>query len=302
MPSTTWTIWRAAAIRTASEPAPQVSPLQKRLDWLTEACSLADNQSRVLGLLARATQASLFCNVIEAFNGRFGVCLEGVDESQLEPFLETRSERRELSGAGRLAELGLIEAREGTRLSLVVRRLLSMPRFEPRRVGDLLLGGPSRASLAWNKFEYLGDLRDLAARIVAANVRPGGSSHRSTNLLFYGPPGTGKSEFAKTLGVQIGFSVHFCGETDEESSEPDRRERIAALLIANAISRLRATQLLLSTKRTIFSSTSMMTVHSTDTAARCLCTDSLSEPSLLRFGSLTILIALARQSFDARIS
>jgi transitional endoplasmic reticulum ATPase len=61
---------------------------------------------------------------------------------------------------------------------------------------------------------------------------------RGANILFYGPPGTGKSEFAKTLGAQIGFSVHFCGEADEESAEPDRRVRIAALLIANAISRV----------------------------------------------------------------
>jgi transitional endoplasmic reticulum ATPase len=55
------------------------------------------------------------------------------------------------------------------------------------------------------------------------------------NLLFYGPPGTGKSEFAKTLGARLGFSVQFCGETNEENDEPNRRERIAALLIANAI-------------------------------------------------------------------
>jgi hypothetical protein len=192
----------------------------------------------VLGLLARATPASQFYNLIEALNGRFGACLEGVDETDLQLFLKTRSERRELSEAGRLAELGLIEARETTRLSLVVRRLLSLPRFAPRRVSDLLLGEPARASLAWNQFQHLGDLPDLAARMVAAQVTRGASRHRGVNLLFYGPPGTGKSEFAKTLGAQVGFAVHFCGETDEENAEPSRRDRIAALLIANAIGRV----------------------------------------------------------------
>jgi transitional endoplasmic reticulum ATPase len=48
-------------------------------------------------------------------------------------------------------------------------------------------------------------------------------------------PGTGKTEFAKTLGARVGFSVQFCGETGEESAEPNRRERIGALLIANAV-------------------------------------------------------------------
>jgi ATPase family associated with various cellular activities (AAA) len=168
----------------------------------------------------------------------FEGCLEGADESDLQPFLKTRSERRELCEAGRLAELGLIQVREGTRLSPVVRRLLSLPRFNARRVGHLLLGEPARASLTWNQFEHLGDLRDIAARIVAASVRSRGSSCRGANILFYGPPGTGKSEFAKTLGAQVGFSVHFCGETDDENAEPNRRDRIAALLIANAIGRV----------------------------------------------------------------
>ena len=102
-------------------------------------------------------------------------------------------------------------------------------------MSDLLLGEPARASLGWADFEHLGDLRDLAARIVAAAGNLRGAARRGVNLLFYGPPGTGKSEFAKTLGARLGFSVQFCGEANEENAEPNRRERIAALLIANAI-------------------------------------------------------------------
>ena len=89
--------------------------------------------------------------------------------------------------------------------------------------------------MAWKDFEHLGDLRDLAARIVGSAGGLRGTTRRGVNLLFYGPPGTGKSEFAKTLGAHLGFSVQFCGETGEENAEPNRRERIAALLIANAI-------------------------------------------------------------------
>ena len=149
--------------------------------------------------------------------------------------METNAERRELAAGGRLCQLGLIEASEAPRPSVVVRRLLALPRFGARRVGDLLLGRPARASLGWSDFEHLGDLRDLAARIVAAAGRLAGASGRGANLLFYGAPGTGKSEFAKTLGARVGFSVQFCGETNDANGEPNRRERVAALLIANAI-------------------------------------------------------------------
>jgi transitional endoplasmic reticulum ATPase len=170
-----------------------------------------------------------------ARSDRFGVQLEDANGFDLHPFLEPSSERAELSAGGRLSELGLSEARQGPRLSVVVRRLLSLPRFGPRRVSDLLLGEPARASLAWSDFEHLGDLRDLAARMVAAAGNPRGRTRRGANLLFYGPPGTGKSEFAKTLGAHLGFSVHFIGATKDENADPSRTERIAALMIANAI-------------------------------------------------------------------
>jgi transitional endoplasmic reticulum ATPase len=120
-------------------------------------------------------------------------------------------------------------------LSVVVCRLLSLPRFGARRVSELVLGEPARASLAWSDFEHLRDLRDLSARIVAAAGSSRGRTRRGVNLLFYGPPGTGKSEFAKTLGAHVGLSVHLIGETTDESPEPSRNERIAAMMIANAI-------------------------------------------------------------------
>jgi transitional endoplasmic reticulum ATPase len=230
MHSARWVAWRAATIGIAREPAPNPSPLQKRLDWLAQACSLNGSQSRVLGLLARATRTPEVRRLVEAINDRFDM-----DGSELQPFLDTNSERVELSARGRLSELGLIDAQDSPSLSLVVHRLLSLPRFERRRVSDLLLGEPARASLAWKDFEHLGNLRDLAARIVGSAGGLRGTMRRGVNLLFYGPPGTGKSEFAKTLGARVGFSVQFCGETGEESAEPNRRERIAALLIANAV-------------------------------------------------------------------
>jgi transitional endoplasmic reticulum ATPase len=80
----------------------------------------------------------------------------------------------------------------------------------------------------------LGDLREIAARLVKA-CGSKGTVEMGVNLLFYGPPGTGKTEFAKTLGAHLGYSVQFAGEANEDSAEPNRRERIAGLMIANAI-------------------------------------------------------------------
>jgi hypothetical protein len=145
-----WKAWRDAAIRIAREPTPHPSPLQKRLDWLAQACSLDSGQSRVLDLLARAVRTPEVRRLVEAVNDRFHV-----DSTELEPFIETNPEQIELSARGRLSELGLIEAQEGPRLTPLVRRLLSLPRFEPRRISDLLLGEPAPASLTWKDFQHL---------------------------------------------------------------------------------------------------------------------------------------------------
>src|SRR5271165_1405574 len=243
MVATRWKAWRAAAIGMARESGPNPSPLQKRLDRIARACSLTQAESRVLGLLARATQTPQVSTLVEAISDRIGVHLEGADGFDLHPFLERSSDQGKLSAGGRLSELGLIDAREGPRLSVVVRRLLSLPRFGARRVSDLLLGEPAHASLAWSDFEHLGDLRDLSAQIVVAAGRKG-DAPGGANILLYGPPGTGKSEFAKTLGAHVGFSVQFIGESNDENGKPSRNERIAALMIANAIGAL--------ARRTIF--------------------------------------------------
>ena len=180
MLSARWKVWRAAAISIAREPEPNSSPLQKRVDWLAEACSLSGSQSRVLGLLARATRTPEVRCLVEAINDRFDE-----DGRDFHPFLETSSERVELSARGRISELGLIDVQDSPSLSVVVHRLLSLPRFDRRRVSDLLLGEPARASLAWKDFEHLGNLRDLAARIVgsAGGLRGDDAPRREPPLL-----------------------------------------------------------------------------------------------------------------------
>ena len=90
------------------------------------------------------------------------------------------------------------------------------------------MGQARRATLNWDDFARIG-ARDLAARIV--ETCEGGGA----NILLYGPPGTGKSEFAKTLGARVKRGVHFIGEADKQASEPNRRERVAALMIATEL-------------------------------------------------------------------
>ena len=156
----TWKAWRVAW---------RASPRQSLRRFRSASIGL---RAHVCSLTVRA-ECSVSCSrnanaqvstLVDAVSGRFGIRVECLNDSDLQPFLETRSERLELSTGGRLSELGLIEAHDTPRLSVVVRRLLSLPRFEARRVSDLLLvGEPASASLAWKDFEHWGLARSRSS-------------------------------------------------------------------------------------------------------------------------------------------
>jgi len=228
-----WRRWRAAALALAGEPQPSISPLQKRIDWLAEVCELNPSQQFLLGLFARIARVPQVRNLLAAINKQDHVA-EQFDYSELRRVLESHVDRRDLSENGLLTRFGLIEKDENDnfRICDLVGAMLARRHLAAPQIRALLLGKPAAATLAWDDFAHLGELRDLAARMVAHR---GEGVANAANILIYGPPGTGKSEFVKTLAARLGFSAHFIGEHNAKHAEPNRRERIAALMIANAL-------------------------------------------------------------------
>ena len=79
--SASWRAFRAAMIVAAREPTPNPSPLQRRLEWLAEACCLTEAHTSVLGLMARASQAPQVSALIEAVNDRCSTSGPRTDQS-----------------------------------------------------------------------------------------------------------------------------------------------------------------------------------------------------------------------------
>src|ERR1700675_588774 len=98
--SASWRAFRAATIVAAREAPPKPSPLQRRLDWLAEACCLTEAHGSVLGLMARASRTPSVSALVEAVNDRSSLDFGSADGSELIPFLETNAERRELAAGG----------------------------------------------------------------------------------------------------------------------------------------------------------------------------------------------------------
>jgi len=228
-----WRAWVRRAVVAAREVAPEPSPLQRRVEWLGQSCGLDGYELAALGYFARSANAAV-SKLVAAVCWPVFSSLELEDISAVDVFLGKNRQGKRLSNECLLVRLGLIDNSGAPCLTDLARNILSLKRLQSKNVSDLLLGKPAPATLKWDEFAHLGDLRDIAGKLVAS-AGALGENGGGANLLFYGPPGTGKTEFAKTLGAQLGFSVQFVGEVDENQREPNRRERIGALMIANAI-------------------------------------------------------------------
>jgi hypothetical protein len=145
-----WRRWRTAAIASAGEPRPPISPLQKRIDWLGQVCELSPPQQYVLGLLARIARVQQVRNLVGAIN-RQDYGSEQVDFAELRPVLDARVERRDLSENGLLTRFGLIEKddNDNFQISDLVGAVLSRKRLAAPQIRALLLGKPAAASLGW---------------------------------------------------------------------------------------------------------------------------------------------------------
>lgn len=220
---------------------PRFSPLEKRLNWLSNALSLNEIETPILKFLTRVAldDATYMLSKASCGMSAFSLALESERETKFDAIaamtgINTSTVRKTLGRNHPLIIMGLVEDRGGGdyAVSGTVLTIARLDSTDSEMLHASLLGSPKAAELGWTDFEHLGANRDLAGKLLVSALthKKGG-----TNVLLYGPPGTGKTEFARTLADHLDANAVFVGEVNDEHGEPSRASRIASFVLLNAI-------------------------------------------------------------------
>ena len=138
---------------------------------------------------------------------------------------------RRLRGGAPLIRSGLVSIDDDGDIRIVNRlhRLVTAPGDAGLDVHRLLLDAAAPSELRWSDFDHIASDRDHVERLLQGALDTG---EAGVNVLLYGPPGTGKTELCKALAEQLGVTLYSVGESDDEGDEPNRRERLQELRLA----------------------------------------------------------------------
>ena len=209
------------------------------LQRLGREMDLAPEDIAILDILLRHETQPIFVSLIDSFeSGRhyhrqrfFNVthpilpCILGVPAGAF---------RVRFAADAPLVKSGLVSVDDDGDIEIVKRllRLVSVPDDSDFDVCRLLLDAATPGELEWADFDHVAEARDHIEKLVKGALS---TSTPGVNILVYGPPGTGKTEFCKTLAAQLGANLYSVGEEDERGRDPDRRERLQELRLAQRL-------------------------------------------------------------------
>ena len=200
---------------------------------------LAPADLAILDILLRHETQPIFVSLIDSFeSGRhyhrqrfFNVthpvlpCILGVPAGAF---------RARFAADAPLVKSGLVSVDDDGDIEIVKRllRLVSVPNDSDFDVCRLLLDAATPGELEWTDFDHVAEARDHIEKMLKGALSTGTPG---VNILVYGPPGTGKTEFCKTLAAQLRANLYSVGEEDERGRDPDRRERLQELRLAQRL-------------------------------------------------------------------
>src|SRR5688500_5274838 len=121
--------------------------------------------------------------------------------------------------------------RQGLEVRWALTKLIDHQPDDAGRIVETMVGPLQPARLPLTAFAHVEDAEFLR-RLLEGTAR---ESAAGINVLVYGPPGTGKTEFVRALAAAAGLTLHGVGEAQDDGEEPDRWDRIGALVMGQRL-------------------------------------------------------------------
>ena len=255
LPAPAWRRLRSTIARGARAAAAQpVSPLECWLTLLAESLGFdaAEGEILKLALLYQLDErVEHLVDRVSEVRGRGRMLRVDVALLTLFTGAEPSVVEDALKPEGRLVGSGLLRVRGDGVLEPIDRLVSQIRSGVPPKADPFgqLLGPVALPTLPWDAFAHLGQHARVAADLLAAAVA---SREPGINILLYGPPGTGKTTFAAALAARIGARLRPVMEQDGTGREPNRKERLSGLRLAQRMAPPGETVLLFDEAEDIF--------------------------------------------------
>lgn len=168
---------------------------------------------------------------------------EMADQSDIQPTeifaLMLDAEKEKIAKAvekGPLVDAGLLAVGEdgdtGTYVPWNLRAALSRPKKSVSQIEEKLIGTVEAPETAAEDHAHYAKDRDFVIALLKGALE---KKAKGVNILVYGPTGTGKTEFSRMVAQEINAQLYSVGEKTDDSAEPERDDRLSALLLAQRL-------------------------------------------------------------------
>lgn len=212
----------------ARKPRRRSNALSRRMDWLAGIFGLDRIERDGLEILIRTELLPEWATLVQIIDssGEISVDLLALLTGHGKVTLDQR-----FHPGSRLARTGIIRSDEDgeIRPGSFLMRLARVRASTPEALAKRLMPEEPASRLADDDFAHLGPEAEMAMRLLETG--------QGASILLYGPPGTGKTEFALHAARTAGFIPVMAGMEDESGLEPNRRERMAHLVLLREMMR-----------------------------------------------------------------